>query len=187
MATAIPIFTIGYGSKPLDVFASLLFEHHIAFIIDVRSSPYSRYRPEFSSDSLRSWLKQKQIKYVFMGDQLGGRPQDVDCYDDNGKVDYAILETKPYFTAGIDRLVKAHSLGLRVCIMCSEEKPETCHRSKLIGKVISAKGIEVEHIISHTKTYTQGAVLEMLYGNQTTLFNDPLKSRKTYYKPERRP
>lgn len=176
------IFTIGYGTKSLEDFLSLLDLYRVQFLIDVRTSPYSKYKPEFSQDALRQALCKKHIKYVFMGSQIGGRPADDSCYDEEGKVDYSRLEKRPYFASGIERLIKAHSMGYRICLMCSEEKPEDCHRSKLIGKVLDCKGLPLLHIVAQKKIITQSEVMELLTKGQITLFSDPLKSRKSYLK-----
>ncbi len=71
-----PIYTIGYGARPLPEFIAALQAYHIAYLLDVRSKPYSRYRPEFGKSELESALKEAGIRYVFMGDTLGGQPDD---------------------------------------------------------------------------------------------------------------
>ena len=68
-----PIFTIGYGTRPLPQFIDTLQSHGVAYLIDVRSQPYSRYKPEFSKKALAAALKKAGIQYVFMGHNLGGR------------------------------------------------------------------------------------------------------------------
>ncbi len=92
------------------------------YLIDVRSSPYSRFNPEFSQEALEKHLKQYRIRYVFMGDTLGGRPNDSTCYVD-GKVDYAQVREKPFFQQGIERIRTAWEKQLRVALMCSEASP----------------------------------------------------------------
>jgi uncharacterized protein (DUF488 family) len=56
-----PVFTIGYGTKPLEQFLKTLYRRDIQYLIDVRSSPRSNYRPEFSSDALENSLKRAGI------------------------------------------------------------------------------------------------------------------------------
>ena len=68
-----PIFTIGYGDRSIDEFIDVLRQHNLDYLIDVRSAPYSRFKPEFSKDALERALRQQGIRYVFMGDTLGGR------------------------------------------------------------------------------------------------------------------
>ena len=78
-------------------------------------------------------LKNNGIKYVFLGDKLGGLPADDTCYHD-GKVDYDLVKEKDFFKEGLRRLITANTNGVKLAIMCSESKPEACHRSKLIGQ-----------------------------------------------------
>ena len=84
-----PIYTIGYGARDMDAFIAALKKFDVAFLIDVRSKPYSRYKPDFSKHALEQHLQQAGIRYVFMGDTLGGMPDNLDCYTE-GKVDYPI-------------------------------------------------------------------------------------------------
>lgn len=88
-----PIYTIGYGSRSIEELIEVLHAHQISFLIDVRSAPYSRYKPEFSKAPLANELEQHGVRYVFMGDTLGGRPDDETCYT-NGNVDCQVPPAK---------------------------------------------------------------------------------------------
>ena len=87
-------------------------------------------------------LKQHGIGYLYLGDALGGQPKDPDCYAD-GKVLYDRVKEKTFFKEGIARLRRAFEQGRRVAIMCSEGKPELCHRSVLIGAALTELGVPV--------------------------------------------
>src|SRR4051812_26651413 len=141
----VPVYTIGYGSRTVGALIGLCHVYGIEYLVDVRSQPYSKYKPEFTKDALERHLKEQGIRYVYMGDLLGGRPSDKSCYV-NGKVDYAICREKAFYLEGITRLQKALEKSLSVVLMCSEEKPQECHRSKLIGETLCEQGIEVRHI-----------------------------------------
>ena len=84
-----------------------------------------------------------------MGDVLGGFPEDRSCYT-NGHVDYKKLKEKEFFKKGLQRLITANNKKIRVVIMCSESKPEECHRTKLIGEELKKHRIDLNHI-SRTK------------------------------------
>ncbi|MCO5183563.1 MAG: DUF488 domain-containing protein [Anaerolineae bacterium] len=86
MPDTIPIYTIGYGSRAIDDLIAVLHQHDIAYLIDVRSAPYSRYKPEFSKNELDTTLRAVGIRYLFLGRSLGGRPDDPDCYSDSLKL-----------------------------------------------------------------------------------------------------
>ena len=173
------ILTIGYADRSLGEMVSLLRREDIKFLIDVRSIPVSRFKPDFSRDSLEQSLKSQGIRYVFMGDSLGGRPSDPTCYE-NGHVIYRIVQNRPFFRSGIDRLLNAASGGHRVCLMCSESRPEDCHRSKLIGVALSELGVTVSHIDKQGDLRTQDEVIERLQPGQSDLFELRLQSRKAY-------
>ncbi|RMD60210.1 DUF488 domain-containing protein [Candidatus Parcubacteria bacterium] len=173
------IYTVGYGKRELDELVSLLKEHGIGFLIDVRSTPYSKFRPEFSKDNLACALQREGIRYVFMGDLLGGRPAGKECYV-NGKVDYERLKVTEPFRQGICRLRTAWEKGLRVCIMCSEGRPEKCHRSKLIGEVLEAEDIPVRHIDADGNVVSQQTIIQILTRGQQSLFGETFTSRKKY-------
>lgn len=177
------MYTIGYGARTVDEFIAALRRYEIAYVIDVRSKPYSRYKPEFSRDALEEALRRADIRYVFMGDSLGGRPDDRSCYDEEDRVVYARVAERDFYLGGIERLQKAHSQGLTVSLMCSEGKPENCHRSKLIGRTLTERGIAVTHIDENDAPAGQEDVLLRQTGGQLSLFGDemmPGTSRKRY-------
>lgn len=177
-----PIYTIGYGARPLPDFIAALQAYHIAYLLDVRSKPYSRYRPEFGKSELESALKEAGIRYVFMGDTLGGQPDDARCYTE-GKVDYEKVKQMTFYQEGIGRLQKAYAQQLPVVLLCAEGKPEQCHRSKLIGQTLTEQGIPVAHIDENDNLASQAEVLRRLTNNQPSLFGDDFHqftSRKRY-------
>jgi uncharacterized protein (DUF488 family) len=176
------VYTIGYGARSIEDFIRVLQANGITYLIDVRSRPYSRYKPEFSKEALDSRLQSHEIRYVFMGDTLGGQPDDPDCYTD-GKVDYEKCRSKPFFLEGIGRLRRAWEQKLPVAIMCSEGKPENCHRSKLLAPVLVEQGIAVIHIDETDQLISQEDVMLRITRGQPSLFGDDfhkLTSRKRY-------
>ncbi len=140
-----PIYTIGYSAQEIEAFLDALKANQIEFLIDVRSQPYSRREPAFSKVALQEFLDSNGVRYVFMGDTLGGRPDDEACYT-NGEINYEKLARQPFYRRGIERLHNANRQGHRVALMCAESKPENCHRSRLIGQTLSAEGIDIRHI-----------------------------------------
>lgn len=183
---AIPIFTIGYGARPIEAFLDLLAGHQIGYLIDIRSAPYSRYKPEFGREALERELRRRGIRYVYLGQQLGGRPDDPDCYVEDGgdgarKVDYEKVKQKEFYQQGLGRVKAAYEQRLRVVLMCSEGKPEHCHRSKLIGASLETMGIPVLHIDENDDLRTQAAILTRLTAGQLNLFGETtFTSRKRY-------
>lgn len=178
------LYTIGHGNRKKDEFLDLLKEFGIAYLIDVRSQPYSKFNPQFNQHDLKLFLEDNGIKYVFMGDSIGGRPKDISCYDETGKVNYEIIKTKGFFIDGIMRLKIAYSKNINVVIMCSESKPCECHRSKLIGRVLNAENISLKHIDEKGRLKDQATVINELNKGyaEIDLFGSPMNvtSRKAY-------
>ena len=180
VSETIPVFTIGYGSRTLDDFVRVLQNYDIEFVLDVRSAPYSRFKPEFSKDALETHLRENAIRYIYLGDQLGGQPKDRDCYEDD-KVVYARVKEKAFFRAGLERVRAAFRRQRRVVLMCSEGKPEMCHRSKLIAASLIELGIPVAHIDEHDTLRGQDDVIAELTDGQLSLFGEhDFTSRKRY-------
>ncbi|MDY3548383.1 DUF488 domain-containing protein [Riemerella anatipestifer] len=180
----LPLYTIGHGNRKPDEFLTLLKNFGIEYLIDVRSQPYSKFNPQFNQSDLKFFLECNGIKYVFMGDSIGGRPKDTSCYDDDGKVDYEVVKTKDFFIQGIDRLKTAYNKDIKVVIMCSESKPCECHRSKLIGRVLTLENIVLKHIDEKGKLKDQASVINELNKGlgEFDLFGNPINatSRKAY-------
>ena len=67
------ILTIGHSNHTTEFFLDLLSRNRVAALVDVRSSPYSRFNPQFNRETIASSLKSSNIEYVYLGDELGGR------------------------------------------------------------------------------------------------------------------
>lgn len=149
------IYTIGHSNSPASKIIDLLKINEIDVLVDVRSSPYSQFTPQFNRETLTHTLELAGLEYRFAGEYLGGRPKDPNCYKikqiPDGKadylhlVDYPAVMTMDWFKKGLQRLIEI-SKQKRVAIICSEEDPANCHRHHLIGKALLAKGVEVLHI-----------------------------------------
>lgn len=139
------ILSIGHSTHRLDRFLTLLAAHEIDVVVDVRSNPQSRHASQFNAPALRDALVAHRIRYLPMGEELGGRPSDREYYDADGHVRYDRLALSGPFLRGIDRLLEG-SRSYRIAVMCSEEDPANCHRWRLIGRVLADRGIEMGHI-----------------------------------------
>jgi len=139
------VFTIGHSNHDEQTFVNLLKQHRIDVVADVRSQPYSKYTTHFNADQIKPALADVGVRYVFLGGQVGGRPDDPLLYDADGYVLYDRLSASPSFLEGIDRLEKGIAT-YRVAILCSEENPAECHRNLLVGRVLAGRGVELWHI-----------------------------------------
>ncbi len=180
-----PVYSIGYGNRNPTETIQLVLQAGCAFLIDVRSSPYSKYSPQYNREEFEKACHGAGLKYVFMGDHLGGRPHSPDCYDADGKVNYQKVECDHKFLAGVARVELAISKGIQVAVMCSELRPEECHRTKLIGKVLTERSHVVHHVDADGTLISHDKVLLRLTGGQEDFFGQPelSRSRGTYKAP----
>jgi uncharacterized protein (DUF488 family) len=153
------LYTIGHSNQSFDQFLALLAQHQIAELVDVRSSPASRFASQFDRPELHTALPSSGIKYTYLGDQLGGRPGSPEFYDAEGHALYSKMAQSRTFTDALEWLI-ARAATVRLAIMCSEENPAVCHRHLLIARVLRAQGIEVTHIRGDGALQSYEAVCE---------------------------
>jgi uncharacterized protein (DUF488 family) len=139
------LFSVGHSNQPIEQLVGLLRENRIDVLVDIRSSPHSRFAPQFNEPALRASLRHAGLTYMPMGGELGGRPRGPEFYDSAGHVRYDALATAPFFQLGIDRLLQV-ARTRRTVILCSEEDPMDCHRRLLVSRVLGTCGVEVSHI-----------------------------------------
>jgi len=173
------LLTVGYGNRELDEVLALLCAHAVRYLIDVRSTPYSRFNPAFSRDHLATALERAGVHYVFMGDTLGGRPDDKACYDEAGHVDYLACRDHPAFKGGFERLRSAFEQDAGAAIFCSELRPENCHRTKLIAEAMAEMGVPVAHIDANGSLTSHSAVMERLHDAQISLLGGPSEATRS--------
>ena len=139
------IYTIGHSNHSLARFIGLLHQHRIEVVADVRSAPYSAHATWFNGSELKSSLPSSGIRYLFLGDLVGGRPDSSKFYDEERRVRYDLLSQSQPFREGTEQLLGG-AAARRIAIMCGEENPSECHRNLLIGRVLADRGVEVLHI-----------------------------------------
>lgn len=139
------VFTVGHSNHSIEKFIELLRGHDIEVLVDTRSSPYSRYAAQFNSDSLKASLAPTGMRYLYLGKELGGRPEGSEFYDAEGHALYDRMAASRPFLQAIARLVEGVGKH-RIALLCSEENPASCHRRLLIGKVLAERGIQSLHI-----------------------------------------
>lgn len=143
---SLPVFTIGHSTHPTERFRELLVRHDMTAVADVRSSPYSRVNPQFNRERLRADLKGARIAYVFLGQELGARSEDRNCYVE-GKVQYDRLAQTALFQQGLDRVTRGAQTH-RIALLCAEKDPLTCHRCILVSRHLLSRNIDVHHILA---------------------------------------
>ena len=178
------IHTIGHSNHPIGRFIELLRQHGITAVADVRSTPYSRFNPQFRRDQLQAALQEGGIQYVFLGEELGARTRDPACYEADGRVSYARLAATDLFRAGMDRL-RAGMSEYRISLMCAEREPLECHRTILIARELERAHIQVVHILADGSLETHEQAMQRLAQSLdlvgTDLFRTPEQIRQQAY------
>jgi uncharacterized protein (DUF488 family) len=165
------IWTIGHSNHTFETFASLLESEGIEFVADVRSYPYSRIAPQFNRETFQRALGERGIRYLFLGEELGGRPEKDEHYDDEGHALYGPMSEEPQFSQAIDRLVGGAE-NHRLALVCSEGDPAECHRRLLVGKVLADRGLQLHHIRRDGSVIVEDRVTLDRADDQRSLFEE---------------
>jgi uncharacterized protein (DUF488 family) len=139
------LFTIGHSTQTLEQFLALLLKHRIEAVGDVRSNPYSARFPQYNREILDRALRMNNVRYAFLGDELGARRAERECYVD-GVARYDRIGRTAAFRAGLER-VQTGVARFRLALMCSEKDPLECHRTILVCRQLR-NHLDIYHILS---------------------------------------
>jgi len=140
------LFTIGHSTRDIGSFIAVLRENAVTAIADVRSSPFSRFSPQYNIDSLKRTLLEQGIRYAYLGEELGARRAEPECYI-NDVARYDLIVKTQAFESGLNRL--RHGMHThRIALMCAEKDPLTCHRTILVCRQLRDE-CRISHIIDH--------------------------------------
>ena len=67
-------FTLGHSNHSIETWLALVRRHEIEVVVDTRSSPYSKYVPQFDKELIQRSFEEAGVRYLFLGAELGGRP-----------------------------------------------------------------------------------------------------------------
>lgn len=171
MATPPVLWTVGHSNHELDAFMGLIEVAEADFMIDVRSYPYSRFAPHFNRESLQTEVTRRGMKYLFLGESLGGRPSRNEHYDGEGHALYGPMADEPAFGAAITRLLDG-AQNHRLLLVCSCGQPVACHRRLLVGKVLCESGAELQHILPDGTVGRESTVVLTDSRHQDSLFGN---------------
>jgi uncharacterized protein (DUF488 family) len=169
-----PILTIGHSCHSWERFTALLDGAGVETIADIRSAPRSRFWPQFNKDAMAAALAARGVEYMFLGSELGGRPQSQALYSD-GVADYDKMAASPEFRLGLERLTET-AARRSVAAMCSEADPVECHRCLLVGRALAEQGVDVRHILASGEVVTHAEVEERLLSLENLAEEDLLAS-----------
>jgi uncharacterized protein (DUF488 family) len=150
--TALTIFTIGHSTHAVDEFITLLRDHAVRLVADVRTIPKSRHNHQFNTEELTASLRAAGIGYLHLKELGGLRRPKKDSPNAGwrnasfrGFADY--MQTEEFETA-VQKLVELAEKQ-RTVIMCAEAVPWRCHRS-LIADALTVRGLTVRHVMGRS-------------------------------------
>ena len=149
-ALSMLLWTIGHGNLDQTSLLETLRSAQIEVLVDVRSLPWSRRNPQFNQVALTAACQAEGIRYEWL-ESLGGKPKNRDFWIEDGVPDYPRMAAAPAFNEGIDAVVHL-AASSRVALLCSEVRPENCHRNMLLTPPIVARGVIVEHLLPGAST-----------------------------------
>ena len=148
------VLTIGHSTRSIESFIEMLRAYGVKRLVDVRTIPRSRTNPQFNRESLAQSLAEAGIGYTHVAELGGLRHARKDSRNTGWRNasfrGYADYMQTPEFEAAIQSLIEAAKRE-QVTIMCAEAVPWRCHRL-LIGDALKVRGIDVEDIMSATRT-----------------------------------
>ena len=134
----ISVLSVGHSNIGWDEFSYALDQFNVGCVIDVRSSPRSRWQ-HFRKPQLRVRLNRIGISYIHLGDDPGGMPV-------IGPTDYGMRRGTVAFATGI-ATVLGIAARCKPALLCAERDPLHCHRFLLIARHLhSLPDVEVFHI-----------------------------------------
>jgi uncharacterized protein (DUF488 family) len=133
------ILTIGHSNHSIEKLVDLLEASGVEVVVDTRSQPYSKYTTQFNREALQSAIAGAGMKYLYLGRELGGRPEGAEFYDGEGRVLYSKVAESRLFRQGIERVLAGSERNC-VALLCAEEDPRDCHRRLLVARVLAQSG-----------------------------------------------
>lgn len=152
------VYTVGHSTHTTAHLLTLLHQHAITAVADVRATPFSRHNPHFNQPVIKAAIQAAGMAYVYLGSELGARTTDPACERD-GKIAYDLIAQTPLFQAGLARVAKGAE-RYTVALMCAEADPLVCHRTILVCRHLEAMGFTIQHILPSGQLVPQADLLD---------------------------
>ena len=143
------LYSVGHSTRTTEELLSLLAEHSIVHLVDVRRFPGSRRHPHFGRDALSGSLAEAGVGYRHAPELGGHRKPLPDSPNSGWRNDsfrgYADHMATREFADGLGELMREAG-NRRSVILCAEAVPWRCHRN-LLADALVTRDWEVLHII----------------------------------------
>lgn len=121
------IYSIWHSTRTIEEFLFEINSVEFAYLIDVRSKPYSRFVPQYNKNRLQDLF---WSKYIFMWDYLWWMDDDIS------------FEKFMFWIEKLSNLTKDHV----VVFFCSEKDYKKCHRFYKITPELEIRWFKVIHL-----------------------------------------
>jgi uncharacterized protein (DUF488 family) len=138
------IYTAGHGAASLELFRGILEAAGVTLVVDVRSKPYSKWHPQYSRAELSHTLGLWSIQYQWRGANLGG-------FGENVRFGETVHE--------VAELAQSRTIAL----LCSEARPENCHRRTMLAPAFQGEGLDVVHLLHDGTSTTEPQITLPLF------------------------
>ena len=139
------IYTIGFTKKTLEEFVTRLKKNGVQRIVDIRLNDTSQLSGFAKSPDLAFILKQFGIEYVSVKSLAPDKPL-LDKYQkDKNWEEYEAGFKALMNSRNAKEMLNNLQLNKKIsCFLCSEDKPEKCHR-RLVAEMV-ANDFEIVHL-----------------------------------------
>lgn len=149
------LYSIGHSKHEFNKFLKMLKDNNIDYLLDVRSSPFSKYAETYNKDNLKDLLDQNGIVYWHMGGYFGARPEEKELYTQENYLDFEKVRAGKKFQDGVKSVLTGLNEGKNIVLMCTERDPMDCHRAIMVSKGFLDAGVNVKHILPDGSIETQ--------------------------------
>ena len=140
------IYTIGYSGFSIEDFVKKIKNNNINCVIDVRSSPFSKYFPQYNKEFVKKYLNNNNILYMnFL--EFGARQTDPKFFNPKGYLDFEKYTQSLSFLHGTERVVNGIAKGYNIALMCAEKEPSHCHRTIMISRWFDKNDFNIIHFM----------------------------------------
>lgn len=156
------IYTIGHSTFPIENLIKRIRLHNVNCIVDVRSTPYSKFAPQYNSLELKKLLNKIGMQYIFMGKEFGARQTDKSFFTEEGYLDFEKFSKSVIFKRGIERINNGIAKGYSIALMCTEKDPIDCHRNILVAKELHRLNFIIKNILEDGSIELQSEIEQRL-------------------------
>ena len=152
------LYTAGHSTRTLEELVTLFREAGVMTMADVRRFPASRRHPWFHRDHLETGLPRAGIRYVWLGESLGGRRREIVPAERSPNRAWQVAAFRHYADAletpeVQDGVAKLETLARTTptAVVCAERLWWQCHR-RVLSDLMLVRGWTVVHLLEPGKS-----------------------------------